>query len=254
MLNLILLIIQLALLCILSWGVCEYIRLRQQWMNIKRRIVTMDIDGVIDELLEADQAGPETMTRGVGGEGAIVFDNNGTSATTSPQSSQHRERLAALVAGGQAKQFLGRAWTVDQIETLGEDEVEKLYARYEARLGAAMTKTLGQAALQLYTGMASMFLPIPPENRQALVADLEADPFVGHALGSATCELYHRYGMYLAPLTTALTTAKYCRFGDTSPPEMQCDVSGNVNRNSATVADNNEPGVDAPHSRDSKSD
>jgi hypothetical protein len=52
-----------------------------------------------------------------------------------------------------------------------------------------------------------MLLPIPPENQPTLVADLEADPFVGHALSSATCEQYHHYGMYPAPLTAALTTA-----------------------------------------------
>ena len=57
-----------------------------------------------------------------------------------------------------------------------------------------------------------MFLPIPPENQFSLLNDLESDPFVEHALSSATCELYHRYGMYLAPLTAMLTTVKHCQF------------------------------------------
>ena len=92
-----------------------------------------------------------------------------------------------------------------------------MYARYEARLGAAMTKTLGSAALQLYAGVASMFLPIPAENQPGLIHDLESDPFVGHALSSATCELYHRYGMILLPLTAVLTTVKHCQFGYQCP-------------------------------------
>ena len=75
-----------------------------------------------------------------------------------------------------------------------------------------MTKTLGSAALKLYAGVVSMFLPIPPENQPGLNADLEGDPFVGHALSSATCELYHRYGMFLAQLTAALTAIKHCQF------------------------------------------
>ena len=58
-----------------------------------------------------------------------------------------RERLATIAAGGQARQYLGKAWTVEEIDALGDDEVGRLYARYEARLGACMTKTLGQAAL-----------------------------------------------------------------------------------------------------------
>ena len=90
----------------------------------------------------------------------------------------------------------------------------KLYACYEGRLGA-VTKTLGSVALQLYAGIAAMFLPI--ENQPGLIADLEGDPFVGHMLSSATCELYHRYGMFLAPLTAALTTLKHCQFGHCCP-------------------------------------
>ena len=78
-----------------------------------------------------------------------------------------------------------------------------------------MTKTLGSAAPQLYAGIAAMFLPI--ENQPRLIADLEGDSFFGHALSSATCELYHRYGMFLAPLTSALTTLKHCQFGHCCP-------------------------------------
>ena len=73
-----------------------------------------------------------------------------------------------------------------------------------------MTKTLGSAALQLYAGVVSLFLPIPAENQPGLIADLEGDPFVGHALNSDTCELYHRYGMFFATLTAVLTTIKHC--------------------------------------------
>ena len=62
-----------------------------------------------------------------------------------------------------------------------------------------------------------MFLPIPTENQPGLIADLEGDPFVGHALSSATCDLYHRYGMFLALLTAALTTIKHCQFGHRCP-------------------------------------
>ena len=49
----------------------------------------------------------------------------------------------------------------------------------------------GSAALQLYAGVVSMFLPIPAENQPGLIADFEGDPFVGHAPSSATCDLYH---------------------------------------------------------------
>ena len=111
----------------------------------------------------------------------------------------------------------GKAFTADQIDALDNSEIKKLYTRYKARLGAAMTMTLGSAALQLYAGIAAMFLPIPAENQPGLIADLEGDPFVGHILSTATCELYHRYGVFLAPFTAALTTLKHARFGHCCP-------------------------------------
>ena len=109
----------------------------------------------------------------------------------------YRERLASVAAWGQAGRYgllaHGKALTASHMAELDDSEIERLYARYEVRLGAAMTKTQGSAALQLYARVVSMFLPIPAENQPRLIADLEGDPFVGHALSSATCELYHRY-------------------------------------------------------------
>lgn len=49
-----------------------------------------------------------------------------------------------------------------------------------------MMKMLRSAALQLYAGVASVFLPISAENKSGLIADLEGDPLVGHAFSSAT--------------------------------------------------------------------
>ena len=49
------------------------------------------------------------------------------------------ERLVALAAGGQARQYglavRGKSLTADQVDTLDDSEVERLYARYEARRG-----------------------------------------------------------------------------------------------------------------------
>lgn len=201
-------LLQLITVGVVAWAARDYIRARGWLVNIMSlgQRVTPRMDELIDELLENEPA-PVSQTTAVGAADVP------TAATDTTYRQERRERLAALAAGGQARQYLGKAWTVEQIDSLGEDEVEKLYARYEARLGAAMSKTLGRAALQLYSSLASMFLPIPPENRLPLMADLEADPFVGHALNGASCEIYHRYGMFLAPLTAALTTAKYCQFG-----------------------------------------
>ena len=45
-----------------------------------------------------------------------------------------------------------------------------------------------------------------------LLEDLEEDLFINYALTSVCCELYYKYGMYLAPFTAMLTTAKHINF------------------------------------------
>ena len=124
-----------------------------------------------------------------------------------------RERLASIALGGQSRQYFGKNVSAADVDNMNPQEIDKLYTRYEARLGASMTKTLGQAAIQLYATIAGRFLPIPVEKQHFLASDLEADPFVSHAMTTAACELYYRYGFYMAPLTAAMTTMKYCQFG-----------------------------------------
>ena len=154
----------------------------------------MDCDELIDELLSAKSANDRAPL-------ACSRASAGTAATPDVQGQEvcaealrkHRERLAALVGGGQAKQYLGKAFTVDQIDALDDAEIVKLYARYEARLGAAMTKTLGSAALLLYAGVASMFFPSKTSQRLLL-----------------TSRPTRLSGMHLAVLPASSTTVMAC--------------------------------------------
>ena len=45
------------------------------------------------------------------------------------------------------------------------------------------------------------------------MVDLDEDLFVSCAHQTACCDLYYRYGMYLAPATAVLTTVKHCDWG-----------------------------------------
>ena len=213
---------------------------------ITKTVRKMDCDELIDEMLSSAGGTAEKQHyEGTAGDSLASPDacSGGTAEheVTGQQApdrvQNYRERLASVAAGGQPGRYgllaHGNALTASHIEELDDSEIERLYARYEARLGAAMTKTLESAALQLYAGMVCMFLPIPAENQPGLIADLEWDPFVGHALSSATCELYHRYGMFLAPLTAALTTIKHCQFGHRCPAVI----------NDGNQADRGEPAV-----------
>ena len=181
----------LVLLVFVVWQIAQC--LRRVALHIRRvcRLVIgeMDCDEPIDKLMSV--ADPQGAGAGLA-EGAPPAAATAATSEDKERVQKRRERLAAIAAGGQAGQYgltvRGKTFTADQIDALDNTEIEKLYVRYEARLGAAMTKTLGSAALQLYAGVAAMFLPI--ENQPGLISDLESDPFVGHALSSATCELY----------------------------------------------------------------
>ena len=112
----------------------------------------IEADQLIDELLEGasethgqEEPGPTQVS-------VRCID----SADDKGNVQKHRERLPELAVGGQARQYglavRGKSLTADQVDTLDDSEVKRLYARYEARLGAVMTKTQGSAALKLYAG------------------------------------------------------------------------------------------------------
>ena len=114
----------------------------------------LEADQLIDELLEAASETHGQEEPGPTQESVRCID----SADDKGYVQKHRERLAALAVGGQARQYglavRGKSLTADQVD-LDDSEVERLFASYEARLGAMMKKTLGSAALQLYAGLAS---------------------------------------------------------------------------------------------------
>ena len=46
-------------------------------------------------------------------------------------------------------------------------------------------------------------------DQDALSEDLENDPFVNSALQRFTCELYYRFGLFLAPLSVVIITSRH---------------------------------------------
>ena len=120
------------------------------------------------------------------------------------------ERLSAIVAGGGSKQYLGREFQLSDIDDMSAEQINKLYCRYEARLGASMTKTLGNSFISLYVMDVSKYFNVIDHLK--LIEDLEEDPFINHALTNVCCEMYYKYGMYLAPFTAMLTTARHIDF------------------------------------------
>ena len=85
--------------------------------------------------------------------------------------------------------------------------MEKLFNNYEAKLSGQMVKSLGHSIINMYSMGACSALGIT--NQEALSEDLKNDPFLNSALQRFTCELYYRFGSFLAPLSVGIITSRH---------------------------------------------
>ena len=115
------------------------------------------------------------------------------------QSDTKHKKLLECVLTRNNKLYLGKVYTEDQLAKLREEEVEKLFNNSEAKLSGQMVKLLGRSIINMYSMGACAVLGM--SNQDALSEDLENDPFLNSALQKATCDLYYRFGSFLAPLS-----------------------------------------------------
>ena len=97
-----------------------------------------------------------------------------------PQSDTKRQKLLQCVLTGNSKLYLGKVYTEEQLAKLNEEEVEKLFNNYEAKLLGQMVKSLAKSIINMYSILACSVLRIT--NEEALSEDLENDPFLNSAL------------------------------------------------------------------------
>ena len=102
--------------------------------------------------------------------------------------------------------YLGKVYTEEQLAKLSQ-EVEKLFNNYEAKLSGQMVKSLGKSVINMYSMGACTVLRIT--NKEALSKDLENDPVPNSALQRFTCEMYYRFGSFLAPLSVGIITSRH---------------------------------------------
>ena len=62
-----------------------------------------------------------------------------------PQSDTKHQKLLKCILTGNSKLYLGKTYTEDQLAKLSEEEVEKLFNNYEAKLLGQMVKSFGKS-------------------------------------------------------------------------------------------------------------
>ena len=123
------------------------------------------------------------------------------------QSETKCQKLLKCVLTGNSTWYLGKVYTEEQLAKHSEEEVEKFFNNYEAKLLGQMVKSLGRSIINKYSMGACSALGIT--NQEALSEDLENDPFLNSALQRFTCELYYRFSSFLAPLNIGIITSRH---------------------------------------------
>ena len=180
-----------------SWLAIKYF----QFKKILYNIIKMATDQ-IDQLLQ-DAVQDATLAN---------FTAANITADISADTSKEKEKLILVVASGKSKQFLGKLMTTADIETLSDEDVQKLYARYEATLGGLITRQLKKHMCYAYSRVIQSICPTlncKIEDIGGLTTSLGDGPFIDLALSSYTCKLYHDYGHLLAPIEAAIITSGY---------------------------------------------
>ena len=70
-----------------------------------------------------------------------------------------------------------------------------------------MVKSLGHSIINIYLMGTCEALGI--SNQDARSEGLESDPFLNSALQRFTCELYYRFGSFLAPLSIGIIMSRH---------------------------------------------
>ena len=96
----------------------------------------------------------------------------------------------------------------------------------ELSFSGQMVKSLGHSMINMHSMGACAVLGI--SNQDALSEDLEKDPFLNSALQRATCELYYRFGSFLAPLSIGIIMSRHYLY--------ERNKNGEQERTSGTIA------------------
>lgn len=206
----------LCIITVSAWLVVNYLRVRSVTRKVKNYLnIYMDIDKILDNIEELEAAQPAD-NEPCGAE-PYAQPSQRSAVDAQGQLTGCRERLIAVAASGNAKQYLGKNITTSEIESLEGKELMRLYSRYEAYIGSVMTKSLKSAICGAYTTIVGALVPSVSKGKYMLVEgeklseSLIENPVINLALSTYTCNLYHNYGHYLAPLTAGLLTSGHVK-------------------------------------------
>ena len=117
-----------------------------------------------------------------------------------------RRTIQSLVAGGTSKKFLGKEFTLEKVENMKQEEVEKAHNKYEAIYSSMMTKDLKSGMIYSFTRGLNYFVPLHTEKLNTV---LNEDALLDTWLTTTACNIYQTFGSMLVPITTSLKVLQH---------------------------------------------
>jgi hypothetical protein len=180
-------------------------------MVIKEKMT--EIDQIINDVLKEELSGQIADTP--------------IAADAKQQTEILRERLIGVAVAGQSEEFLGKKITSLEIETLNDEELRKLYVRYEKRVGSMVTKSIKKNVITAFVNGITWFLPSTSFrviDREKLEESLNEATFIDLALKTFSTPLYHNFGHLLGPIEAFLVTTNHLEKSSLPPTTTEAGV------------------------------
>ena len=117
---------------------------------------------------------------------------------------KYKTILKSLVSAGSIKEYTNKALTHDKIDKLPNNEIEKLYSKYEMINGQKMSASIKKTLVQIYSHTINHILPI--DDVSALESDILNDPVIATTLDRYAPFINNTIGSFLAPINLASLT------------------------------------------------
>ena len=155
-------------------------------------------------------------------EQLLLNDLTNEQISSTDSTTMQRERILAVISGGNSKKVFGKQYTTIEIESLSDKDLIRLYARYEAYIGGIITRSLKETLCSTYIKAVEIFCPpltkgrVKLENSDQLMESLSENPLIDITLSSLACGLFHKYGSFLTPIAVGLITSNHLTLNSTN--------------------------------------
>ena len=124
-----------------------------------------------------------------------------------------RQKLCCVIASGQSKMFLGKAFTIQEIEAMSHSDITKYCKYYESTYSKLISDEIVTKIIDVSSKIFSIFLPI--DDCVKLSQDFKNDFLLTNAMRNLTGQIAYNYGPILALTSGSLTLGKHIKIKPT---------------------------------------